>query len=38
MAIFMVRVYITRRKDNHLRSYSVDYKDRKRARPLLTLC
>ena len=32
MAIdFLVRVAITRRKDNHLRFYSVDYKDRKRA-------
>jgi galactokinase len=32
MAIdFAVRVAVTRRKDNHLRFYSVDYKDRKRA-------
>jgi galactokinase len=32
MAIdFTVRVAITRRKDSHLRFYSVDYKDRKRA-------
>ena len=32
MAIdFTVRVAITRRKDTHLRFYSVDYKDRKRA-------
>jgi len=32
MAIdFTIRVAISRRKDNHLRFYSVDYKDRKRA-------
>ena len=32
MAIdFTVRVAITRRKDSHLRFFSVDYKDRKRA-------